>query len=104
MLLESNESDCCELFELLMEKSERLKKEAMMPEHMGAMCFLGLDASGNGNVVDTIFDAMVESTSNIMNAYSTVKEFISFHAKSLKAHIESGAEVDDALVDELFYD
>lgn len=109
MLLESNESDCRELVELLMEKSERLKKEATKPEvlrsiakRVSAMPGLGLvDASGNGDVVAEIFDAAVESASNIMNAYSKVDQFINFHAKSLKHCIEAGAEVDDALVDEL---
>jgi uncharacterized membrane protein len=109
MLLESNTEDCRALVELLMKKSERLKKEATKPEvlrsiakRMIAVPGLGLvDASGKGDAVASIFDDAVESASNIMKAYSRVNQFISIHAESLKTRIEAGAEVDDALVDEL---
>lgn len=86
-LLESNAEDFPALVEVLSEKSERLKKEATKPKilqsiakHMIAVSGLGLvDASGKGDAVASIFNDPVESTSNIMLAYSMVN-FISIHS------------------------
>lgn len=109
MLLESNEADCLELVELLMEQSERLKEEATKPEvlrsiskRMATVPGLSFVGEGkDGDAVHTIGTEAVESAQTLMHAYSTVDRFVSFHAKTIKARLDAGAEVDDDFVDEL---
>jgi len=109
MLLESNENDCRVLVELLMDMSDRLREEATKPEvlrsiskRMAAIPGLGFVGEGkDGDAIHNIGKEAVASTKDLMEAYSTVEQFMSFHARSIKALIDAGAEVNNAFVDEL---
>jgi hypothetical protein len=110
MLLESSDSECKELVENLMEKSERLTKEAQNPEVLRAiaqrmMILPALGLVGEGNIDDPALAKLsqeaVESASNLMANYSTVDSFVSGHAEVIKSLLKSGAEIDEAFVDEL---
>ena len=111
MLLETSDSDCKELVEKLMEKSERLKKEAQKPEVLRAIAqrmmilpALGLVGEGSSSddpTLSKLSQEAVESASNLMSNYSTVDSFVSGHARAIKSLLETGAEIDEAFVDEL---
>eukprot|EP00544_Gedaniella_sp_CCMP2646_P008106 CAMPEP_0202490972 /NCGR_PEP_ID=MMETSP1361-20130828/8196_1 /ASSEMBLY_ACC=CAM_ASM_000849 /TAXON_ID=210615 /ORGANISM="Staurosira complex sp., Strain CCMP2646" /LENGTH=736 /DNA_ID=CAMNT_0049120959 /DNA_START=316 /DNA_END=2526 /DNA_ORIENTATION=- len=109
MLLESNGSECCELVELLMEKSERLAEEAAKPEVLRSiskrmMVVEGLGFVGEGKEGDPVYkmgNEAVESAKRLMNQYSSVDQFLKVHAQTLKKRIDAGALIDDAFVDEL---
>uniref|UniRef100_A0A7S1CV99 AAA+ ATPase domain-containing protein n=1 Tax=Cyclophora tenuis TaxID=216820 RepID=A0A7S1CV99_CYCTE len=106
MMLESNDDECRELVKSLMEKNERLKKEATKPEVLLAlsnrMALPGLELIGEeSEVLARVGDDAVEVASNLMEAFDTVDRFIGTHAKSIQALLEAGAEVDDAFVDRL---
>jgi hypothetical protein len=110
MLLETSDSECKELVEKLMEKSERLKKEAQKPEVLRAIAqrmmilpALGLVGEGNSDdpTLAKLSQEAVESASNLMSNYSTVDSFVSGHARAIKSLLEAGAEIDEAFVDEL---
>jgi len=109
MLLESNDSDCRELVELLMEKSERLRKEAQKPEVIRSiaqrlMSLPGLGLVGEGNEDATLAklsDEAIDAAETMMRKNSTVDQFVSAHAKAIKALVEAGTEIDGKFVDEL---
>jgi hypothetical protein len=111
LLLESNDSDCKELVELLTEKSERLKTEACKPGVLRAIAkratlLPGLGLVGEGDdehnvVLKDIGEEAIEAADRLMTQFSTIDNFLSVHAKALKSRLDNGAEVDDELVDEL---
>jgi hypothetical protein len=112
MFLETSDSECKELVEKLMEKSERLKKETQKHELLRAVAqrmmilpALGLVGVGGSDdpALAKLSQEAVESASNLMSNYSTVDSFVSGHARAIKSLLESGAEIDEAFVDELLF-
>jgi chaperone BCS1 len=109
MLVESSESDCVELVKTLIEKSERLKEEALKPEVLQSiskrMMFLpGLGLvreAGDHPTLRKIGDEAVESAQTIMSQYSVVDSFVNVHACAIAKLLESGVVVDDAFVEAL---
>jgi len=101
MLLESNDGDCKDLVKTLIEKSERLKIAALKSDvlksiarRMSTVSGLG-DLSGNGTA------DLTETVNSTIEAFETVDRFLGAHARSIKAAVESGVQVNDAFVDEL---
>jgi len=109
MLVQSSESECQELVKILMEKSERLKKETQKPELLHAMARrmmilpeLGLVGEvGDNEILQQIGKEAVDSAESLMNHYSIVDQFVTVHAKTIKKLLDSGAEVDHAFVEAL---
>jgi chaperone BCS1 len=109
MLVESSESDCVELVKILIEKSERLKEEALKPEVLQSiakrvMVLPGLGLvreAGDHPTLRKIGNEAVESAQMIMSQYSTVDSFVNVHACAIAKLLESGAVVDDAFVEAL---
>jgi hypothetical protein len=109
MLVESSESDCVELVKTLIEKSERLKEEALKPEvlqsiatRMMVLPGLGLvREAGDHPTLRKIGDEAVESAQIRMGQYSAVDSFVNVHACAIAKLLESGAIVDDAFVEAL---
>ena len=107
MLLESRDSDCQELVEALMEKSDRLKKEAMKPEVIASMTeamarLPGLSLVGSTDAtLAKIGREAIDLADASMNGRETVDRFMNMHVKPLTTLFEHGAEVSDALIDEL---
>jgi chaperone BCS1 len=109
MLVESSESDCVELVKTLIEKSERLKEEALKPEVLQSIAKRMLVLPGLGLVREAgdhptlrkIGDEAVESAQIIMSQYSVVDSFVNVHACAIAKLLESGAMVDDAFVEAL---
>ena len=107
MLLESREDDCQELVKELMEKSERLKAEATKPEVVRSLAagmaqHPGLSLVGSSDeALRRIGEEAIETVDSLMSGKETVDRFLCMHVKPIKALLEQGAEVDDALVEEL---
>jgi len=110
MLLESvTDGDCNELVELLKGKSERLKKASQDPEIVASLANRMSVLPGLGFVgehiecdeLNKIGDDALEEANNLMGKYSTVDRFMGTHARSIKALIEAGTEIDDGFVDQL---
>jgi chaperone BCS1 len=109
MLVESSESACVKLVKTLIEKSERLKEEALKPEVLQSiakrmMVLPGLSLVGEASDHPTlrkIGDEAVESAKLIMDQYSAVDSFVNVHACAIAKLLESGAMVDDAFVEAL---
>ncbi|CAB9496368.1 Mitochondrial chaperone BCS1 [Seminavis robusta] len=107
MLLESSDEDCRELVKELMEKSDRLKAEATKPEvvrslasGMSQLPGLGLVGSADGTLAKIGEDAL-ETANATIEGRETVDKYLGMHVKPLKALLEQGADVNDALVQEL---
>lgn len=109
MLLESNESDCKELVEKLIEKSETLKLDAQREDLMVAVANrfhavpgVGLVGStSNIPIVESICDEALQTTEQILDDHQTIDRYLVHHARVLLNMIKNGAEVSDKLVDEL---
>eukprot|EP00547_Thalassionema_nitzschioides_P015688 CAMPEP_0194231670 /NCGR_PEP_ID=MMETSP0158-20130606/322_1 /TAXON_ID=33649 /ORGANISM="Thalassionema nitzschioides, Strain L26-B" /LENGTH=732 /DNA_ID=CAMNT_0038964325 /DNA_START=71 /DNA_END=2269 /DNA_ORIENTATION=+ len=111
MLLESNDSDCRSLVQKLMEKNERLKEHATKPDlllslskRMGSVPGLALVGAADGNkneAVTKIGEDAIESVNNLMEQHSAVDKFLGSHATILNELMESGAEINDELVNYL---
>jgi SpoVK/Ycf46/Vps4 family AAA+-type ATPase len=109
MLVESSESDCVELVKTLIEKSERLKEEALKPEVLQSiakrvMVLPGLGLvreAGDHPALRKIGDEAVEYAQIIMAQYSAVDSFVNVHACAIAKLLESGAMVDDAFLEAL---
>lgn len=107
-LLQSSASDpsCKELVDLLLEKSDRLKIEAMSAlsnlalRPIQAVPGLGMIGEGNGSaIVSKITSEAEESARKLMDSYSTVDRFLGIHAGIIKSVLDAGAEVDTAFED-----
>ena len=110
MLLESSDVTCRDLVVKLMEKSERLRNASInsdvvcsISQRMGnvpGLCVIG-EGDDDNDVKSKIAQESIEYAEKLMNSYRTIDSFISTHAQSLMALIESGAEVDKMLEDTL---
>ena len=111
MLLESNESDCRELVEQLIEKSPRLKTKATQASvltqavhRLRAMPGLGLVGAvevGDDPALEKIGADTLCTVNQIMDDTSTVDRYLASQARILMTRIEQGAEIDDVFVDAL---
>lgn len=109
MLVECSEPDCVELVKTLVEKSGRLKEEALKPEvlqsiakRMMILPGLGLvREAGDHPALRKISDEAVESAQSILGQYAAVDSFVNVHACAIRKLLDSGAEVDDAFVEAL---
>merc|ERR1712038_1455382 len=109
MLLQSHDEGCKKLVKLLIEKSERLKDAAknsdMLCSTAQKMASIpGLTLVGENTDDDTtskIAAEAVQSAQNMMKNSRTVDSFIGSHAKTLNQMIDSGAEIDEDLENEL---
>ena len=107
MLIESNDEACQELVTNLIGKSQRLKKEATKSETLTSLAssmsqLPGLSFVGSTDEnISRIGATALETADSTLNAKETLDRFLSSHVKPLKALLDSGAEVDDALVNEL---
>lgn len=104
MLLESNDNDCQELVKMLIEKSDRLKKATVESDVLKSITRRLASVSGIGGD-DSVSTGkgreLVETINTTMEAFETVDRLIGLHARAVKSVLESGAEVNDAFVDEL---
>ena len=109
LLLNSDNQDCKDLCQLLMEKSERLKEEAQKAEvarsvvnQMKALPGLTVAAdSSDDPSLKRIGKEALEEADKIMDNSGRVSRFLAFHARKIKSLLESGSEVSDALVEDL---
>ena len=103
MLLESNDSDCQELVQLLIEKSERLQEAALESDVLTSIArrFAGVSGLCVDNVLDDGDKERIETVNSTMEAYDAIDRFMGRHACAIKSVLGSGAEVDDAFVDEI---
>jgi hypothetical protein len=107
MLIESSDCDCQELVATLIEKSERLKKEATRPETLKSLAsgmsqLPGLSLVGStDDTLSRLGAEALEIADSTMTRKETLDRFLSLHVKPMKALLEKGAGVDDTLVNEL---
>lgn len=110
MFLESNDSECRELVQYLLDKSEELKKAANDPEVVASVARRATALPGLGVVgadtsedpaLEKIAKEAVENADQIMNHQESVNRFLSSHARTLLNILQQGSEVDPKLVDEL---
>jgi len=114
LFLESPNDTCRELVPLLMEKSKRLREEAiqMLPtlaqrplRSVPGLSVFGEGGACNGggasSVMDKISEQAVDQAQKILDDYDTVDSFLGIHAGAIKAVIDAGAEVDESLEDVL---
>jgi SpoVK/Ycf46/Vps4 family AAA+-type ATPase len=109
MLLESHDSRCKELVDLLIQKSERLKLASKNPtllsstaQRMATIPGLALvGENADDETSSKIATEAVQSAQKMMSESNTVDEFIGTHAASLKRMIESGIDINEDLEDEL---
>lgn len=107
MLIESNDENCQELVKTLIEESERLKKEATKSETLKSLAsgmsqLPGLSLVGSTDeALSRLGATALETADSALNAKDTLDRFLCSHVKPLQALLETGAEVDDALVNEL---
>uniref|UniRef100_A0A7S4R314 AAA+ ATPase domain-containing protein n=1 Tax=Alexandrium monilatum TaxID=311494 RepID=A0A7S4R314_9DINO len=116
LLVESNEDDCRELVKMLMEKSSRLKQAALSskvlcgkarlvagPPQLGVLVSAGMQegCESEGKGFSEKGREAKEAMDSICEGMETAERFIKPHARTLKALVEAGAEVDAAFEDEL---
>jgi SpoVK/Ycf46/Vps4 family AAA+-type ATPase len=111
MFLESGSGDCRELAKQLVEKSEKLKKEAeaIKPEvlcsiaqRLTSMPALGLvGADDMDQTTARVCKDAMDSVNDTMEQHSKLDDILSSHAGAIKELIESGANIDDRFVEEL---
>lgn len=110
MLVESADGDCRSLVTELIEKSDRLREAATDRDIVNAIAqrinaIPGLSVVGEGDddndVKSKIANESLEYASKLMSSYSTIDTFVGTHARALKALLDSGAKVDEELVDTL---
>jgi len=111
MLLDSNESDCKDLVEKLIEKSPRLKEEAARPkiltdtvQKLRALPGLGLVGAANGSddpMLEKIGADALCTVNQIMEDRNAVDQYLASQARILMTRISQGAEVDEIFVDAL---
>jgi hypothetical protein len=109
MILNSESDDCKELVETLMEKSDRLKEEAQKPELVRGIVHRMKSLPGLTVVADSVDDpslkrigeeALTEAEKILENS-EKVSSFLAFHARKIKSLLYSGADISDALIDDL---
>jgi len=109
MILNSESDDCKKLVETLMEKSDRLKEEAQKPELVRGIVHRMKSLPGLTVVADSVDDpslkrigeeALTEAEMILENS-KTVSSFLAFHARKIKSLLYSGADISDALIDDL---
>lgn len=106
--LESSNEACQELAKLLMEKSDRLKQEAQQSHRVLEVteCLasvrpgLALVTSGNSALRKLGGDA-IKSANDKMSNTEQIDNFLGKQAQKMKRMLDSGAEVDDSVVDSL---
>ncbi|CAB9527031.1 Mitochondrial chaperone BCS1 [Seminavis robusta] len=113
LLLESKGEECIQLVEQLVDKSERLKENAMSSDTLKAMAermnsIPGLSVVGHPTQSQSGAAAMkkmasdaLEDGAHMMEGCNALDEYLNFHAKSILKLIEMGAEVDEAFENEL---
>jgi chaperone BCS1 len=109
MLMESTESSCQDLVKKLMEKSERLKKEATSSDLIKSVAqkiasVPGLSVigeAGDDPSLQKISDEALLTTNQIMEDQTSMNSFLGSQATIINNLLEQGAEVDDDLVEEL---
>jgi len=109
MLLNSNDEDCKNVCQLLMEKSSRLKAEAQKPEVVRSVVGQMKALPGLTVVTDSSDDPSLkrigrealQEADKIMDNSERVSKFLAFHSRKIKSLLESGTEVSDAIVDDL---
>jgi mitochondrial chaperone BCS1 len=111
MFLESGSSECKELVEKLLEKSERLKKEAevIKPEVLRSIAqrltskpALGLvGADSMDQKAARVCTEAMDSINDTIELCSQLDTILSSHATQIMALIESGVSIDDQFMEEL---
>lgn len=122
MLMESNNDECKQLVEKLMEKSARLKEKALASETMHSLakrmtavpgmslvghqetCSDPMDAamgSVESNTIKKISEGAIEVGKGMMKDCESLDEYLCFHAKAMKKMLDMGAAVDEAFENEL---
>ena len=113
LLLESEGASCKELVEKLIEKSDRLKKEATSPETLCALAermgsIPGLSVVGRvtqpqdgAATVKKIASDALKDGDKMMEECGSLDSYLDFHSKSILKLLEMGAEVDIAFENEL---
>lgn len=105
MLVQSNDGEARKLVQLLVERSHRLKQESNTGLQESAQRLLsvpGLAAVGNPNKdMQILGDRSIQDASKLLQQYVVVDKFIAAHARTIRGHLEAGAEVDDAFVSAL---
>jgi chaperone BCS1 len=111
MFMESTSSDCREVVEALVEKSDRLKEEAekytpdilrSIAQRVNFLPALGMvEESMDNRQVARVFDDAMEVANAQKEKYSKLDDILSSHAQAIKGIIDSGAEIDDGFVDDL---
>jgi len=111
MLLESNDNECQELVKILIEKSDRLKEDALKKTTLTAMArrmnvlpelgFVGESTNESPKALAQMGNDAIESAGRLSEDYRAIDEFLSTHALRIKTLVDLGAPVDDSFVDEL---
>ena len=103
MLLESNDSTCQELVQMLIEKSERLREAALESDVLTSIArrIAGVSELCGDNILDDGDRELIETVNSTIEACEAMDRFMGRHACVIKSVLESGAEVDDAFIDEL---
>ena len=107
LLLESNDEDCKQLVDNLIEKSETLKKEACKPEILASLAErihnlpgLTLVGSLDDNLAQ-IGKETLESAQRISEQQEQLDRFLNSQIKPFAALLERGGEVTDELIETL---
>ena len=108
LLVESENEDCKKLVSTLIEKSERLKSEATKPDivrsvtkRMNALPALGLVGETEDKTLQALLTDAIKCSKSLMEEYSAVDKYMGTQAKILERLLDGGAEVNEALEDEL---
>ena len=112
LLLESQKEPCIELVKMLLEKSERLKKEAQaqdtlssFAERMTSLPGLSLAGHegdiGSSTTVQKIASEALESANKMMENSKKLDEYLEFHARMIKSLLEKGAKIGKEFENEL---
>ena len=106
MLIHSSDNEARKLVELLIERSDRLKREAASAKVLEASAGRLLDLpglavigrGGNSNQLQQLGDESTKSATKLMQQYAVLDKFIGSHAKNIRLHLENGAHVDEPFV------
>ena len=107
MLIQSKNDQCHELVEKLMEKSDRLKREALKPEVLTASAeslaaFPGLGfvrGLGDDPTLHRITDEAIKSATTLEEKVSAVDNLLGSYAATILRLLESGSELHEAFED-----
>lgn len=122
MLLESNDGDCKELVEKLIEKSERLKETALASRTMHLLAkrltsVPGMNLVGHqhqdgrdfdtgvssveSNTIKKISEGAIDSGKDMISSCESLDQYLSFHAKTMTKMLEMGSNVNEDFENEL---